>query len=90
MNPNPLDASTLPDLLRAQIKIAHPTGTFSRVAEHIGVNPTTLYAWVAHPSASNYRKPDPTTIREVLAALNASPEVVERALRLWAAAKGAA
>ena len=87
---HPLEARTLSELLRLQIAHEHPTGVMTKVAEHIGVKATTLYAWTADPSATNYRMPEPATIKDVLRQLNAEPEVVDHALRLWAAAKGAA
>lgn len=87
---HPLEAASVPELLTLQIREEHPTGTIAAVARYIGVKETTLYAYVADPSATNHRLPEPATLRDLLTQLRATPEVIERAMRLWAAAKGAA
>lgn len=87
---HPLEAATLPELLRLQIAHEHPTGTIASVARYIGIKEPTLYSWCADIGAAGSRIPEPATIKDVLRQLNAAPEVVEHALRLWAAAKGAA
>lgn len=82
---NPLDAETIPDLLTRQMALYARLATVAAVARDADINERALRAWL-----DGSRMPTPDNLRETLLKLRAADAVVTHALRLWAAAKGAA
>ena len=86
---NPMDAETLPDLIRRQLAVYSPHATVHAIARGINVPPSTLAAYCVDEGPSA-RTPEPAMIKALIPAIGGDEALVSRALSLWAAAKGAA
>lgn len=79
----PSSATTLPMLLRLQIRRAHPLLTIGEVAERTGINRRTLYNWT-----QGSRVPTPTNLTSFLRKINADDATIMAALLLLSAPGG--
>lgn len=79
----PSEATTLPLLLRLQMRRAHPLLPTAQVAERIGLSRRLLYSWV-----TGERTPGPKALREVLDRLHADDATVAAALLLLSSPGG--
>lgn len=72
---HPSDATTLPDLLRMQVRRSYPLDSIAEVATKISISRHSLMAWT-----TGNRTPGPATLRDLLAKLDADEGTILRAL----------
>jgi len=89
MNPNPSEAETVQDLIRAQCEVYSPAASLSAIAKSIGYAPSSLIAWVAPKGSAAYRCVGAATMADLLKKLGAGHKLIARANEMWLAERAA-
>ena len=89
MKPNPSEATTVQDLIRAQCEVYSPAATYAAIAKSIGYAPSSLIAWVAPKESKAYRCIGAATMADLLKKIGAGPKLIAQANKLWLAERAA-